>query len=79
MRVTEAPVGEIDFDWTNFSNVSIKRRLPHSFLLKCVQAHESGESYVDHLTDGGNRIVGRLTPEGHIDYIINPEEHMVKE
>lgn len=77
MKVSTAPVEEINFDWSNIKRSRIAVRLPHDFLKACVAAYEAGETYVDYWCDGG-RVVGRLTPEGHVDYIINPEDHMTR-
>jgi hypothetical protein len=77
MKVTNEPVENINFDWCNYQSVPIKKRLPRKFLKLCVDAHVSGNKYVDYHTGGGNRIVARLTDDGHIDYIINPEPEML--
>lgn len=78
MRVTDAPVEGIDFDWTNQYRTRISQRLPRKFLELYFEAVERGDKFVDYWTTGGNRIVGRIHPDGHLDYIVNPEPTMVK-
>jgi len=73
VRVTDAPVETIDFGWTNVHRVGIARRLPLGFLMAINDARTLDNKYIDYWSPCGNRIVGRFTSDGHVDYIVNPE------
>lgn len=77
MQVTDAPVEDIDFDWTNMNGRRIATRLPKGFFKAYHTAITNHKKYVDYWTDGGNRIVAKITEDGHLDFIVNPEPGMV--
>lgn len=47
------------------------------FLEQYFHALEHGEEFMDYWCRGG-RVVRRIHPDGHSDYIVNPEPTMVK-